>query len=295
MFLGPRHDLSAGERYRRERTVLDACARYADGGWRPVPRLLGVDVERLWLLQEDLGAGPEPTEWSRSLLIGLAGALAALHAHTHIDHRVGDIRLPQWRSPHSGDALVEDLRRCGATPPLARDLVDGLGSFAVEGVGSNECCHSDLVLGNLQWGPAGTRLMDFEFAADADPACDLAAVHLGLPTAAEPVQFPDSDLRAFDEHYRWASERPPTTYRDSLAAAGAWWLLLVLSAHLPGLDVADRGWGGLSVRRRVVARLALFARLAAGWPLAATAAALADELAQHWHVASALPYPGDAC
>lgn len=290
VFIGSRHGLSAHERFHRERGVLERCS-HEHGSDSAAPRLIAASVKHRWLLQEDLGFEPAPGEWSRSLLVQLAGALAVLHRDTGAQYHPG-AHLSQWRSRRSNKALHADLGSCGAKASAAQSLLDGLSSLAATIPGNNVACtHGDLALDNLRPTPSGLRLVDFEFAADSSPAQDLAAIHLGLPTAVEPVRFREEDLRAFDANYRRMAGSHGTPDRDALAAAGAWWLLLVLSAHLPGLDVADRVWGGLSVRRRVVARLALFARLAAGQPVAEAATVLAGALSGRWSVAPDLPGP----
>ncbi|MGA5552947.1 aminoglycoside phosphotransferase family protein [Streptomyces lavendulocolor] len=257
----------ADERYAREVAALRIAGRAAPP---VVPAVLATDPAERVVVLEHLGHRRPAPDW----IVGHAGALARLHATA----RPGDAGdLPRWQGPTAADArsflrLAESLEVPvpDGVPGELDDLVARLGRAP-----GYALLHGDPCPGNDLHTDAGIRFIDFEQASLGSGLMELAYFRIGFPTcwcvtsASEPLL--ERAERAYREQW-YASTGADVP--DGLADACAGWLLrgdaLVQRAgrdgtdHLARIPHEDWTWGTATARQRLVHRLGVVGRMAAG-------------------------------
>ncbi|GAA2919338.1 aminoglycoside phosphotransferase family protein [Kitasatospora cinereorecta] len=257
----------ADERYAREVAALRLAARAETP---VVPALLATDPGERVMVLEHLARRRPADDW----IVGYAAALARLHATA----RPADAGvLPRWRGPDQADA-ESFLRLAGALGVSVPSGVSGELTDLVHRLDQapgHALLHGDPCPGNDLHTPAGVRFIDFEQASLGSGLMELAYLRIGFPTCWCVTSAPESLLaraeRAYGEEWR---TRTGSAMQEGLADACAGWLIrgdaLVERAHRERADrlarIPDRDWtwGTATARQRLVHRLGVVSRMAAG-------------------------------
>lgn len=257
----------ATERYTREVTALRLAGRAASP---VVPAVLATDPgERVVVLEYWEHRDPAG-DW----IVDYAAALAQLHATTG-PQDVG--ALPRWQGPSRADVdsflrLAEVL---GAPVPPG---VSGELEALVERLGrapGHALLHGDPCPGNDLHTTAGIRFIDFEQASLGSGVMELAYLRIGFPTCWCVTSASEPLLERAESAYRTAWRAATgSEIQGDLTDACAGWLIrgdaLVQRAYRDGTDhlarvpKRDWKWGTATARQRLVHRLGVVGRMAAG-------------------------------
>lgn len=282
VWFGERHGLQAPTRFRREEIAL----QLAHAGGAPVPCVLGTNASRNWLLMSHIpcelgGSWPSPES--------IGAVLGRLHAATVGDTAMSRRTMAPWRALPTRSRLASLLSRCGVADLTANAFADRIANVAAQESGPSAVSHGDLVASNFLGSPSELYLCDFELSALAPAARDIACAALAFPTAIEPIEYSVDEFQRLCSAYELAFGNPEPIQAPHLSSAAAWWICLMLGTHLPDLEIADRQWGPVTVRQRVVRRLALFAALEGAGLAGDLAVQVLSSLADSWHLDPELP------
>jgi hypothetical protein len=267
------------------------------GEQRHGPRFYGGHRELGFVILEDMGEHRSLVQPllegnavnATAALMAYAERLGRMHADTigreddyhrlvqQIDPVAAPKLLPTWQDAkkHWGEMLtkaVQSLAEAHITLSDATfreaervfDAVSVPGSFTA-------FLHADPCPDNVFYDDGKLRLIDFEFARFGHALMDGLYGRIPFPTCWCANAIPDDVVGQMEARYRAELSRTCTAARDdalfdtALVAVCASWVVQTLNWHLAdALKEPDGEWGIATIRARILSRLDMFVKAAAG-------------------------------